>query len=392
LKKTSPEPVFGFGCWAFMYGCDDRFGRGYNPFPLTLEEVFDVAAATDGIDYVFGHHPGEFPDDVATLAGLATTRGVGIGCVVARTFGAAFKNGGLTNPDPRLREQAIGIVARCLELNNALRPVMDRIGKEQGCRYSVNWLGHDGSNGLFTTDYSARWDALARAYAEVFRRVKGCSVALEPKPGDPAEDCFVRAAVHGIYLARRVDALLPAADRGRLGLNIEYGHEHLAGGKLSEALCLALDERLLLQIDLNDNRKRWDTDHIPGNDNEQEILEAEYWLHHKGFGGIFNFDLYPQRVAGGSAAHTRRRLGEHLAECVNSVRYRRALIELLPPPEEMRELYADPDETRVSRLLRETRNRRVSFEVAAYTGAPRSRTPRPARRGRRSARSRTGAR
>jgi xylose isomerase len=383
MSRKLPDPVFGFGSWAFMYGCDDRFGKGYNPHPLSLEEVFDLAADTEGIDYVCGHYPGEFPDDVDLLAELATSRKVGIANVVAKTFGSHFKNGGITNPDPRLRQEALGVVTRCMEMNNVLLPVMKKLGRPLGCTYSVNWLGHDGSNGLFTTDYGQRWKWMVEGYAEAFRKVPHCKIALEPKPGDPAEDIFVRMIVHGLYLARRVDELLPEKERGRLGLNPEYGHEHLAGGKLAEGMCLALDEGRLFQIDLNDNRKQWDTDHIPGNDNELEILEAEYWLYHKGFDRIFNFDLYPQRVSGDSARETRRRFGEHLAECINAVRYRRALIELLPEPQEMQALYADPDETRVSRLLREVRNRKVSFVEARYRDG---RKPAPAKKSRVAAR------
>ena len=120
----------------------------------------------------------------------------------------------------------------------------------------------------------------------------------------------------------------------------------------------------LFQIDLNDNRKRWDTDHIPGNDNEQEVLEAEYWLHHLGFDGLWNFDLWPQRVAGRERRETLDRFADHLLECINGVRYRREVIKRLPPPEEMRALYLDPDETRISRLLREARNARIDFPEA----------------------------
>ena len=283
-NKKLPDPVFGFGCWAFMYGCNDRFGSDYNPHPLALEEVFDLAADTEGIDYVCGHYPGEFPDDVARLTELATTRKIGIANVVAKTFGSKFKNGGITNPDPKLRAEALGVVTRCMEMNNALLPVMKKLGKTLGCTYSVNWLGHDGSNGLFTTDYGQRWKWLIEGYAEAFRRVPSCKIALEPKPGDPAEDIFVRMIVHGLYLSRRVDELLPQEQRGRLGLNPEYGHEHLA-------------------------------------------------------------------------------------ECVNTVRYRRALIELMPGPQEMQALYSDPDETRVSKLIRDVRNRKVSFVEARYRGA-----------------------
>ncbi|MCB9882185.1 MAG: hypothetical protein H6834_10365 [Planctomycetes bacterium] len=364
--KRAADPVFMFGVWGVMYGCDDRFGGGYNPFPLTLEEVFEMAAGIEGLTYLCGHFPGEFPDDPSRLLELARTHRVGIGGLVSKTFGASFKNGGLSAVDDDVRRRAIDTAVRCLRVNAELASAMADLGFEKGCLHSVNWLGHDGTNGLFTADYSDRWRRLVDSYVEIFETVPQGKIALEPKPGDPAEDAFVRSAVHGLYLAHRIESRLGAEHAGRFGLNLEYGHEHLAGGKLAEALCLAMDENRLFQIDLNDNRKRWDTDHIPGNDNEQEVLEAEYWLYHRGFDGLWNFDLWPQRVAGETRTATLRRFAEHIVECINTVRYRRALIERMPGPDEMQGIFADPDETRVSRLLRDCRNQKIDFQESSY--------------------------
>lgn len=390
-----PEPQFAFGAWAFMGGMDDRFGKDYNQFPLELEEVFEMTAKVEGMSYVCGHFPSEFPDDPDALAKFARQYGVGIGSVVAKTFGARFKNGGLSNLNHAIRQEAIENVKRSMELNNILRPVMLEIGKPLGCRHAVLWQGNDGSNGLFLCDYSMAWRLLVDGYIEVLEAVPDCNICLEPKSGDPAEDMFVRETIHGLFLGlmvednirkrseekilaehpdlsaaeflQRVDrSLLPF--KGRIVQNIEYGHAHIAGGKLAESICLALDSGVLKQIDLNDNRKHWDNDHIPGNDNFNEILEAEYWLYWKGFEGLWNFDIWPQRVPGGTKEETIRRFAEHLVECINSTRYRREIIKRLPPPDEMQKYFRDPDETNISRLLRSVMNQKLDFPEARYNG------------------------
>ncbi len=390
-----PEPQFAFGAWAFMGGMDDRFGKGYNAFPLVLEEVFEMSAKIEGISYICGHFPGEFPDDAELLAQLARAYGVGIGSVVAKTFGARFKNGGFSNPDPVIRQEAIENVKRSMELNNILRPVMQDIGKPLGCQHAVLWQGNDGSNGLFLCDYSKAWRLLIDGYIEVLEAVPDCNICLEPKSGDPAEDMFVRETIHGVFLARTVEDKirkrlkgkilakqpdLSAGEffrqleqklsplKGRVVQNIEYGHAHIAGGKLAESICIALDFGILKQIDLNDNRKHWDNDHIPGNDNLNEVLEAEYWLYWKGFDGLWNFDIWPQRVPGDTKKETIRRFAEHLVECINSTRYRREIIKRLPPPDEMVKYFSDPDETNISRLLRSVMNQKLSFSEARYRG------------------------
>jgi len=389
-----PEPQFAFGAWAFMGGMDDRFGKGYNRFPLSLDEVFELTSKIRAMSYVCGHFPSEFPDDPKRLAKLATDYHVGIGSVVAKTFGAEYKNGGFTNLNPDIRKMAIDNVKRAMELNNALRPVMEKLKKPLGCRHAVLWQGNDGSNGLFLCDYSKVWNLLLDGFIEVLEAVPDCQICLEPKSGDPAEDMFVRETIHGLFAARTTedrirkrlrDRLLKespgaradefferlheiiARFRGRIVQNIEYGHAHIAGGKLAESICLALDYGILRQIDLNDNRKHWDNDHIPGNDNFQEVLEAEYWLYWKGFDGLWNFDIWPQRVPGETKKDTIRRFSEHLIECVNATRYRREIVKRLPPPEEMQKFFQDPDETNISKLLRSVINQKIDFEEARIT-------------------------
>ncbi len=393
--SPGPEPQFAFGAWAFMGGMDDRFAKGYNAFPLALEEVFEMSAKIDGMSYVCGHFPSEFPDDAELLGGLARAYGVGIGSVVAKTFGARFKNGGFSNLDPVIRQEAIENVKRSMELNNILRPVMQEIGKPLGCQHAVLWQGNDGSNGLFLCDYSKAWQLLIDGYIEILEAIPNCNICLEPKSGDPAEDMLVRETIHGVFLARTVEDKIRKRLKGkilakqpdlsvaeffrhleqklsplkdRVVQNIEYGHAHIAGGKLAESICIALDFGILKQIDLNDNRKHWDNDHIPGNDNLNEILEAEYWLYWKGFDGLWNFDIWPQRVPGDSKKETIRRFAEHLVECINSTRYRREIIKRLPPPDDMQKYFRDPDETNISRLLRSVMNQKLDFSEARYRG------------------------
>jgi xylose isomerase len=397
MKPTTsaPEPQFAFGAWAFMGGMDDRFGKGYNLFPLELEEVFELTAKIDGMAYVCGHFPSEFPDDPDLLARLARQYKVGIGSVVAKTFGARFKNGGFSNPDPVIRKEALDNVKRAMELNNLLRPVMGELGKPLGCMHAVLWQGNDGSNGLFLSDYARAWNLMVDGYVEVLEAVPDCRICLEPKSGDPAEDMLVRETIHGLFLARMVEenvrsrlkneilrehpamqavAFFETLERkfstlqGRIVQNIEYGHAHIAGGKLAESICLALEYGILRQIDLNDNRKHWDNDHIPGNDNFNEVLEAEYWLYWKGFDGLWNFDIWPQRVPGETKKDTIRRFALHLVECINATRYRLEIVKRLPPPEEMEQFFRDPDETNISRLLRSVMNQKLDFQESRYRG------------------------
>lgn len=106
-----------------------------------------------------------------------------------------------------------------------------------------------------------------------------------------------------MYLANTGKALLVLAkiNKPNLGLTLDYGHSLAALENPAEAAVLAMRENRLKQIHLNDNRRDWDLDLVPGSTTVWEHLEFYYWLRKLGYDGWFSADVFTYREDGAEA-------------------------------------------------------------------------------------------
>jgi L-rhamnose isomerase / sugar isomerase len=106
------------------------------------------------------HIPWDKVDDYAELAGYARGHGIRIGTVNANVFqDDDYKLGSVCNPDPRVRQKALGHLLECVD-------VMDATGS----RDLKLWFA-DGTNYPGQDDIAARQDRLAEALQAVYARL-----------------------------------------------------------------------------------------------------------------------------------------------------------------------------------------------------------------------------
>ena len=106
------------------------------------------------------HIPWDKVDDYAELAAYADGHGIRIGTVNANVFqDDDYKLGSVCNPDPRVREKALGHLLECVD-------VMDATGS----RDLKLWFA-DGTNYPGQDDIAARQDRLAEALQAVYARL-----------------------------------------------------------------------------------------------------------------------------------------------------------------------------------------------------------------------------
>jgi len=122
------------------------------------------------------HIPWDKVDDYAELAAYARGHGVTIGTVNANVFqDDDYKLGSVCNPDPRVREKALGHLLECVD-------VMDATGS----RDLKLWFA-DGTNYPGQDDIVARQDRLADALQAVYARLaEGQRMLLEYKLFEPS--------------------------------------------------------------------------------------------------------------------------------------------------------------------------------------------------------------
>jgi L-rhamnose isomerase/sugar isomerase len=132
--------------------------------PRTPEEKIDDAAQvhrfTGVAPTVALHIPWDRVDDYAALAAHARERGVGLGAINSNVFqDDDYMLGSVTNPDPAIREKALGHLLECVDIMDAT-----------GSRDLKLWFS-DGTNYPGQDDIRSRQDRLAEALAAVYERL-----------------------------------------------------------------------------------------------------------------------------------------------------------------------------------------------------------------------------
>lgn len=269
------------------YGsCADRFVRdGYKeayPFPRQLE----LLAAIPGITGVALDYPSNYDDPVA-LRALLDPLGLELGMTEIDMYSSArWKYGSLSSLDDTTRHEALALVKRGI----------DAAIEARGADVQL-WLGQDGYEYPFATDYNEAWARLADAIAEVVAYRPEMKITVEYKCKEPRVRCFISTVGRALYLCERTGA--PNA-----GITLDVGHSLMAQENPAEAAVMALQRGRLFHLHLNDTYRDWDHDLIPGTVNLFDTIELFYWLQRLGFDGWYGIDIYPYREDG-TAALTR---------------------------------------------------------------------------------------
>jgi sugar phosphate isomerase/epimerase len=188
-----------------------------------------------------------------------------------------WRFGSLSAADADTRRDA---VARC-------KATIDYARKTDALGVSL-WLGQDGFDYAFQTDYRAQWTNLAESLKEVCDYADGMPVALEPKAREPRNKLLIDTVQ---------TALMLRAETGRnnLGVTVDTGHVIAGGQGLGPSLALAMWHNALFNLHTNDNYGSWDDDMIVGSVRLMEALETFYLLSKYGYEGYISTDIFPYR-------------------------------------------------------------------------------------------------
>jgi xylose isomerase len=154
-------------------------------------------------------------------------------------------DGGFTANDPACRRWALERSKRCVDIAGAL-----------GTRLIVLWLAREGTYVRESKNaiqaYRQLADAINSAFLEYDPQI---TVAIEPKPNEPADHAYVPTIGHALALAHWT------IDPARVGGLIETAHALLAGLDPSDEMAFALAAGKLWSVHLNDqNGLKFDQD------------------------------------------------------------------------------------------------------------------------------------
>ncbi len=193
--------------------------------------------------------------------------------------GAAFLKGTLGASDAKVRQKAVDLVKRSMDL-----------AANAGAPFINIWPGQDGYDYYFEEDYGkmyAHWVENLQTAADHNPDIR---LGLEPKPYEPRSYSFISTVAKSLLLIKDVD-------RENLGINIDVGHMLYAHENLAEAVSLAQGAgNKLFHLHLNDNYADSDADMMFGSVHFLAYLEMFYYLRKTKYSGWKSLDLFPYRT------------------------------------------------------------------------------------------------
>jgi xylose isomerase len=276
------------GIWAFGPMVTRFVPGGYQPaHDYQLEPVAEkVHRAVEGLgDLIDGyefHYPDELSesnlDEVRAALGSHDVYCIAGGLHLHPQFG----RGGLVNPDPALRAEAVSIVRDAAAFAGSLGANL------------IIWPGGEGYNYPFQTPYADSWRWLIEGMAEAASvcRDHGVKLFLEHKNSEPAMKILMRNIGMCLFVVNKL------RERGldNVQVNMDWQHLIMNGEHLPEYAALLASEGLLGHLHANSGWGITDDDNMVGATAFMETLELALELRRCGYGSSgerLGFDLYP---------------------------------------------------------------------------------------------------
>lgn len=192
--------------------------------------------------------------------------------------------GSLSAKDADIRKQALEYTFDCVEMARKL-----------DCSTLNIWPGQDGYDYILQSHLIQERSWLLENIKAVAKASPDIKFALEYKPKEPRNYCF---------MARASDTLLLAKETGmeNVGVCIDTGHAFVAGENVAESIVILQEYgRKLFHMHFNDNYGGWDDDMIVGSVHFPVYVETLFWLKETAYDGWLSMDQYPYREDGQGA-------------------------------------------------------------------------------------------
>jgi xylose isomerase len=275
------------GIWAFGPMVTRFVPGGYQPEHAGETTVERVRRAVDGLgDLIDGyefHYPQELSEQNVEQIREALGPDHDIYCLAGGLhLDPRFGRGGLVNPDPAVRGEAVKIAVAGAKLAGELGVPL------------IVWPGIEGYNYPFQTPYADSWAWFVDGLAEVAGTLKdaGQELWLEHKNSEPAMKILMR----NIGMTLHVVHKLQSRGLDNVKVNMDWQHLIMNGENLAEYAGLLAAEGLLGHQHANSGWGTFDDDNMVGATAFMETLELALELRRAGYGEEgrrLGFDLYP---------------------------------------------------------------------------------------------------
>jgi xylose isomerase len=275
------------GIWAFSSMVTRFVPGGYQPEHAGETTVDRVRRAVDGLgDLIDGyefHYPQELNEQNADAIREALGSDHDVYCLAGGLhLDPRFGRGGLVNPDPEVRGEAVRIAVAGAKLSGELGVPM------------IVWPGIEGYNYPFQTPYADSWAWFIEGLGDVAGTLRdaGQELWLEHKNSEPAMKILMRNIGMTLFVIHEL------AERGHdnVKVNMDWQHLIMNGESLAEYAALLASKGLLGHQHANSGWGTFDDDNMVGATAFMETLELAVEFRRAGYGDDgrrLGFDLYP---------------------------------------------------------------------------------------------------
>jgi xylose isomerase len=267
---------FGAGIWLFGQFVDRYATDAYGP-PVSTLEAIEAAGAVGDLEVLDINYP--FTEGVSAdeVKRALDANGLSAWCITPHIYTRDFRGGAFTNPDPRVRAQALALCAEAVGVAKQLQAPTVKL-----------WPGQDGYDLPLQSDYRELWRLSLAGVSSVAAIDDDVRVAIEYKTKEP------RMHMSWSTAARTLVGITQMA-REDIGIVVDLGHSLFAKETPADVLHLINDHGRLFTVEVNDNWREWDDDQPVGSIHLIETLEFFLAIRDIGWTEPILLDQFPFR-------------------------------------------------------------------------------------------------
>ena len=243
--------------------------------PTTIE-LIKRASKVEGLTHVDLNYPDHSEPSIRELSAITNECGLAINGLAMRYYtNPAFKLGAFTNPNKKVRQEAIDLT----------KAAIDALSEIDSNLLTI-WLGQDGFDYGFQVDYKKIWDDEINAIREVAEYDKDCLVSIEYKPNEPRAYSL---------LSNLGTTLLAIKDINLKNIGVTIDFAHILYSNEQPALVAALIDKhsQILGLHLNDGYGKRDDGLMVGSVHQLATIELLYHITKSKYQGPIYFDTFP---------------------------------------------------------------------------------------------------
>ena len=243
--------------------------------PTTIE-LIKRASKVEGLTHVDLNYPDHSEPSIREISTITNDCGLAINGLAMRYYtNPAFKLGAFTNPNKKVRQEAIDLTKAAID---ALREIDSNL--------LTIWLGQDGFDYGFQVDYKKIWDDEINAIKEIAEHDKECLVSIEYKPNEPRAYSL---------LSNLGTTLLAIKDINLKNIGVTIDFAHILYSNEQPALVAALIDKhsQILGLHLNDGYGKRDDGLMVGSVHQLATIELLYHITKSKYQGPIYFDTFP---------------------------------------------------------------------------------------------------